>query len=144
MKYLKLLIIASSVASLFFQSCTKDDGYRVVTVELEIAEIPSETIIAASMIISSDNPNVSAWVSHQSEGPLAKVSQISEEIALPVGTNVSYNLYVDGYEGVQRILPADVKIKVRAGNKTIFSESYPKGMDVLSANIIPNGNIIVR
>jgi hypothetical protein len=119
---LKFILISICVFS--SHSCKKENLSKNVSIELEVDEVQAESFLWTYMIVFGSS------VTHVAQGNTEKVIKIAQVGELPVGSTLQYEIHVDGATGTNSLLPADVKLSIKAENKTIFSKIFLKGTDM--------------
>ena len=147
MKNYLLLVLC---ASLFFAGCEKDDGFRAVSIEVELGEVKVSldtnevSYVGVSVSLSSEDPDTELSLDEGSSadnGAVPKKVVKSEDVIWPVGTNVRRFIYSNGrLDADYPKLPCDVTIRIKADNKVIWSYSAKKGDDEFEEE----ANLIIR
>lgn len=149
---MKTHFLLALCASLFFAGCEKDDGFRAVSIEVELGavQVALTPNVAFGYIDNTARVHVDLYsdpdlslseISRADNGAVPKKAVESEEVVWAVGTNVSRIVYIEGVnEGDIGKLPCDVTIRIKADNKVIWSYSAKKGDD----DFIESANLIIR
>ena len=137
-KLITLLFIAFT-----FWSCEKESsGFKKVFAELELKSSGSNGILDIAMLeLYYQNNQMVFGVG--ADGTTTPGTLKSEEVSLPVGSNLTYNLYAMDWDGVfdgEQRAWSDMTFKVYVGNKVRLKKEYKKG----DLNCAAYGNIIVE
>jgi hypothetical protein len=147
---MKNYFLLALCVSLLFVGCEKDDGFRAVSIEVELGEVQvsldsNETsYVGVNVSLSSEDPDTELSLEEYStadNGAVPKKVVKSEDVIWAVGTNVRRGIYSVGRLGADYPkLPCDVTIRIKADNKVIWSYSAKKGDEPL----IEDANLIIR
>ena len=151
---MKNYFLLALCVSLLFVGCEKDDGFRAVSIEVELGEVQpaldtnlssfAANVARVQVELYSEDPDTYLSLSETSRaynGAVPKKVVKSEDVLWAVGTNVRRDIRVEGnLEGVYDKLGGDVIIRIRADNKVIWSYSAKRGDDEL----LEVANLIIR
>ena len=133
--------------ALFFVGCEKDDGFRAVTVEIELGAVPENLpnvpftfFVQADVLLASDNPDTELEFFVENNGGDPKKIVRSGEVLWAVGSNIRRYVTVMGDDGNYN-LPSDVTVRIKADNKVIWSYNGKKGEIGLDES---NINLVIR
>jgi hypothetical protein len=118
---------------LLLAGCVKDDGFRAVTIEIEMDAIaPSvngeESWAEVFIWLKSTDPDVELWKRLSTGNGRPKVVFQSDEMAWAVGTNVLRSFEIRGEtEDESDKLPCNVKVRVKSDNKIVWSHDGKAG-----------------
>jgi hypothetical protein len=121
-----------------FVSCEKaNNGYKEVYAEMEVSSSGSNGQLDNAILeFSSQNPLIGGGVeAHGANSPMKGKSSV---FSMPIGSNLTYNLYI--MEGFQFRAWSDVTFKIVVGKKVKLLKKYKKG----DINTIEGGNIIIE
>ena len=127
---------------MIFWGCEKESsGFKKVFAELELKSSGSNDTEVAVIVLSDQNQQ--PLIAVVADGTSSSGIQKSQEVSLPVGSNLIYNLYVrdndDLFNDIQRAW-SDVTFKIYVGNKLRLKKVYKKG----DLNCTAYGNIIIE
>lgn len=144
---MKNYILLTLCASLLFSGCEKDDGFRAVTVEIELGAVPENLpnvpfifYVQADVFLASDNPDTELEFFAENLGGNPKKIVRSGEVLWVVGSNIRRYITVMGNDGNYN-LPCDVTVRIKADNKVIWSYNGKKGEIGLDES---NINLVIR
>jgi len=149
---MKNYFLLALCASLFFTGCEKDDGFRAVSIEVELGAVAVSVSpdtndinnVWVNVSLSSQDPDTQLSLYESSvadNGAVPKKVVKSEDVIWPVGTNVRRFIYSNGrLDADYPKLPCDVTIRIKADNKVIWSYSAKKGDDYFEEE----ANLIIR
>ena len=148
---MKNYFLLALCASLFFVGCEKDDGFRAVSVEVELGAVAVAVSpdtndindVEVSVYLFSSDPDTELSLYEYSDtynGAVPKKVVKSEEVIWAVGTNVTRYIRLEGDLDGDYKLPCDVTIRIKADNKVIWSYSAKKGDDEFEEE----ANLIIR
>lgn len=128
--------------TMIFWGCEKEpSGFKKVYAELEVKSKGSHDFDIAMIELSDQNNQVFFGIG--ADGTTMPGTLKSQEVSLPVGSNLTYSLYVYDWVGLfngQQLAWSDVTFKVYVGNKVRLKKEYKKG----DLNCIAGGNIIIE
>ena len=128
--------------TMIFWGCEKEpSGFKKVYAELELKSSGSSSADIAMIELYYQNNQMVFGIG--ADGTTMPGTLKSQEVSLPVGSNLTYNLYVMDWDGVfngQQLAWSDVTFKVYVGNKVRLKKEYKKG----DLNCSANGNIIIE
>ena len=130
--------------------CESDNGYRVLTAEIEISALPSNCDVCyaeGAIYLKIEGTNTEIDLGHYDAGSTKTIIK-SQEYACNPGSNVSYEFYVDGTNNstdpnivsTDGVLGSNVEIRVKSNNKTIFTRKFNRGEKWTQEE----GNILIR
>jgi hypothetical protein len=120
-----------------FLGCEKsNNGFKEVYAEIEVKSSGANgQLDNATLELTSQNPQTFFAVgAHGANSPMKGKSSV---YSMPIGSNLTYNLYI--MEGLQFRAWSDVTFKIVVGNKVKLVKKYNKG----DLNCMEYGNIIV-
>jgi hypothetical protein len=125
-----------------FLGCEKsNNGFREVYAEIDVKSSGSNGELDQAILeLTSQNPQIVFGVgAHGSNSPMKGKSSV---YSMPIGSNLTYNLYVRDWDGIfdgQTKAWSDVTFKIVVGNKVKLLKKYNKG----DLNCMEYGNIII-
>jgi hypothetical protein len=117
--------------------CEKsNNGFKEVYAEIEVKSSGANGQLDNAILeLTSQNPQTFFAVgAHGANSPMKGKSSV---YSMPIGSNLTYNLYI--MEGLQFRAWSDVTFKIVVGNKVKLVKKYNKG----DLNCMEYGNIIV-
>jgi hypothetical protein len=149
---MKNYFLLALCVSLLFVGCEKDDGFRAVSIEVELGAVQVSVSpdtsdinnIELGVYLSSEDPDTELSLYEYYDtynGAVPKKVFTSEDVIWAVGTNVRREIYSNGsLDADYDKLPCDVTIRIKADNKVIWSYSAKKGDD----EFVEVANLIIR
>ena len=132
---LKRLLTLMFVTMIFWGCEKEPSGFKKVYAELELKSSGSNVFDIAMIELYYQNNQMVFGIG--ADGTTMPGTLKSQEVSLPIGSNLTYNLYV--FNG-QQLAWSDVTFKVYVGNKVRLKKEYKKG----DLNCSASGNIIIE